>query len=120
MTFEFFSVPRIVLGRGVIARLSEFVPTSARMLLIYNGREIDGPWAAKSRQRGEPTVNDVDAALSLARQADCSFVIGAGGGSAIDCAKAVAGLLANGGVASDYMEVVGKGQKISKPAVPWI
>ena len=120
MTFDFFNIPRIVFGRGVVARLGEFVPASARVLLIYNGREIDGPWTTKFRQRGEPTVSDVDAALSMARAADCNLVIGAGGGSAIDTAKAVAGLLANGGVASDYMEVVGKGQKIAKPAVPWI
>src|SRR6478735_129250 len=45
---------------------------------------------------------------------------GLGGGSAIDAAKAVAGLLANGGAALDYMEVIGKGQKITKPALPWM
>jgi alcohol dehydrogenase class IV len=43
-----------------------------------------------------------------------------GGGSAIDAAKAVAGLLPNGGGVTDYMEVVGKGQKITRPAAPWI
>ena len=42
------------------------------------------------------------------------------GGSAIDAAKAVAGLLSNGGSALDYMEVIGKGQKITRPAMPWI
>jgi alcohol dehydrogenase class IV len=47
-------------------------------------------------------------------------MIGLGGGSAIDAAKAVAALLTNGGQASDYMEVVGKGQKISKASMPWI
>ena len=29
-------------------------------------------------------------------------------------------MLANGGGVTDYMEVVGKGRKITKPAVPWI
>jgi alcohol dehydrogenase class IV len=47
-------------------------------------------------------------------------VIGCGGGSAIDAAKAVAALLANGGSASDYMEVVGQGQKLTRPSVPWM
>jgi alcohol dehydrogenase class IV len=43
-----------------------------------------------------------------------------GGGSAIDAAKAVAGLLTNGGSPLDYMEVVGKGVALTKPAAPWI
>jgi alcohol dehydrogenase class IV len=120
MTFDFFNIPRIVFGRGVIARLGEFVPVSSRVMLVYNGREPEIPRVADVRQRGEPTVEDIDRALAVARDARCGFVIGLGGGSAIDAAKAVAGLLANGGVASDYMEVVGKGQKITKPAVPWI
>jgi alcohol dehydrogenase class IV len=47
-------------------------------------------------------------------------VIGLGGGSAIDAAKAVAALLGNGGSAVDYMEVVGKGLKITKSATPWM
>src|SRR5213075_2460826 len=72
------------------------------------------------RQRGEPTVADVDRILDAARTVNCDCVIALGGGSAIDAAKAVAGLLGNGGAALDYMEVVGRGQKITKPALPWI
>ena len=72
------------------------------------------------RQRGEPKVEDVSAALEAARAADCGVVIGLGGGSAIDAAKAVAGLLTNGGGPLDYMEVVGKGLKITRRAAPWI
>ena len=120
MPFDFFNVPRIVFGSGAIARLGEFVPTDASVLLVYNGPEADIPRVCEFRQRGEPTVTDIDAALAIARDEKCDFVIGLGGGSAIDAAKAVAGLLANGGVASDYMEVVGKGRKITRPAVPWI
>ena len=120
MTFDFFNVPRIVFGRSAIARLSEFVPDDVRVMLVYNGRRPDIPHVVHFHQRGEPTVASVDGALTIARHANCDFVIGVGGGSAIDAAKAVAGLLSNGGVASDYMEVVGKGQRITKPAVPWI
>ena len=120
MTFDFFNVPRIVFGRGAITRLPEFVPASARVFLMYNGRKPDLACAESFHQKGEPTVGDVDRAMELARGAKADFVIAVGGGSAIDAAKAVAGLLANGGVATDYMEVVGKGQRITKPAVPWI
>jgi len=129
MTFDLFNVPRIVFGRGTIRRAGEFVPPGARVFLVYGGRKPDAlpaaaaaaaAAAAEFRQRGEPTVEGVGAALAAARSAGCDFVLGVGGGSAIDAAKAVAGLLANGGDVTDYMEVVGKGQKITRPAVPWI
>lgn len=129
MTFEFFNVPRILFGRGQLARLPDLVPSSARAFLVYNGSDIlaerveaamKRPAAARFRQRGEPTVDDIDRALAAAREHRCDFVLGAGGGSAIDAAKAVAGLLSNGGGATDYMEIVGKGHKIARPAVPWI
>ena len=79
-----------------------------------------GVKAVVRRQRGEPVVTDVDEAVGEAKSNGCDVVVGIGGGSAIDCAKAVAGLLGNGGTAADYMEVVGKGRKMVKPAAPWI
>jgi len=120
MPLHLSTLPTILLARNALARLPEFTPPAARTLLVYNGAQPDIPHAAVFRQRGEPTVNDIDAALQVARESRCDFVIGLGGGSAIDAAKAAAGLLANGGMASDYMEVVGKGQKITQAAVPWI
>jgi len=72
------------------------------------------------QQRAEPTVEDVDSAVQRARAKGCDAVIALGGGSAIDAAKAAAGLLTNGGSALDYMEVVGAGRQISQPAAPWM
>jgi alcohol dehydrogenase class IV len=130
--FDFFGVPRIVFGRGQSARLAELAaPLGRTALIIANGPTdvLDritsqlttaGIRCVPHRQKGEPTVQDIDAALAVARNESCPLVIGLGGGSAIDAAKAAAGLLANGGTALDYMEVVGKGKKITRPALPWI
>ena len=75
---------------------------------------------ANFRQRGESTTDDVERAVALAKQERCDYLVALGGGSAIDCAKAVAALLTNGGVPLDYMEVVGRGMKIINPSAPWI
>ena len=47
-------------------------------------------------------------------------MIGFGGGSAIDAAKAIAALAANGGDPLDYLEVVGAGQPLTQPSLPFI
>lgn len=134
--FDFFSVPRLVFGRGQFARLPELAASmGSTALVVYNGDEqgrggaldrliamvsVAGMRYVLFRQNGEPKVEDVDRAIAAGKQGGCDMVIALGGGSAIDAAKAAAGLLANGGSALDYMEVVGKGQKIAKPALRWI
>jgi alcohol dehydrogenase class IV len=131
MAFEVSSVARVVFGRGEVRRLGELAAALGRAaMVVYNGSGLGervagllaeaGVNSVLRRQRGEPVVADVDGAVVEARECGCDVVVGAGGGSAIDAAKAVAGLLTNGGSAVDYMEVVGKGQKIARPATPWI
>jgi alcohol dehydrogenase class IV len=125
-SFVFFNIPKIVFGRGQIARLAELAaPLGKTPLVVHSAAAL--PIAEKHlptfipfQQKGEPTTTDVDRALQTARNKNCDCLIAIGGGSAIDCAKAVAGLLTNTGNALDYMEVVGKGQKITRPAAPWI
>ena len=135
-TFEFCSVGRIIFGRGEFARIGEPAAEmgAAAMVVSNAGERGDGGpvdrlgelLAAAGvrhefyRQRGEPRVVDVEQALQIAREAGADIVIGLGGGSAIDTAKAVAGLLTNGGGPLDYMEVIGKGRKITRRAAPWI
>jgi alcohol dehydrogenase class IV len=127
--FEFFGVTRTVLGRGSVARLGELAAGLGRAaLVVHNGpigrvEELLGAAGVSGtihRQRGEPVVADVDAAVDLGRRHRCDCVIGVGGGSALDVAKAAAGLLRNDGSVLDYMEVVGKGRKLAHPAAPWM
>jgi len=69
---------------------------------------------------GEPSTDMVREGTARARETGCTFVIGIGGGSVVDAAKAIAALLTNGGVPLDYVEVIGRGQKITRPAAPCI
>lgn len=67
---------------------------------------------------GEPTIADARRAAEAGRAAGAEVVVGIGGGSVIDLAKAAAMLVANGGDPLDYLEVIGSGQPISRPALP--
>lgn len=132
MNFEFVAPGRILFGSGQFDRLGELSAKIGRCaLIVFNGSEVianaardrlsaSGLNAELFRQRGEPTVNDVNSATEVARKEQVDLIIGVGGGSAIDAAKAVAALVANGGSALDYMEVVGKGQKLTRAGTPWI
>ena len=135
MQFEFHTVPRIVFGRGSFARAGELAGGFGRRALVIASASASrvgltdrlvemlaeaGVAGVVVEQVGEPQVGDVDAAVAVADRERCTIAVGLGGGSAIDAAKAVAGLIANGGRASDYMEVIGLGKKITAPAAPWI
>jgi len=134
--FELLGVGRIVFGSGSLERLGQMASDMGSTALVVTNAGQAGTGGATDVvtkalvesdvdcaifvQPGEPTVADVDAALEIARQAECDMVVGLGGGSAIDCAKAVAALMTNGGAALDYMEVIGKGLKVHRQAAPWI
>jgi len=51
----------------------------------------------------EPSTDSVAPCLDYARQAECDVVVGLGGGSVLDTAKAVAMLLKNEGAVEDYL-----------------
>ena len=44
-----------------------------------------------------PTVGNVNAGAEAARKADCDFLVALGGGSVMDCAKAIAVMATNEG-----------------------
>src|SRR5579871_3211041 len=48
------------------------------------------------------------------------MVIAIGGGSAIDAGKALAAMIANPGDPLDYLEVIGRGQPLTRPSTPFI
>ena len=68
----------------------------------------------------EPTVRMIDDAVAAARVAKPSIVISLGGGSVIDCGKAVAALLPNEGSVQEYLEGSGTVRKLAHPPLPHI
>ncbi len=132
----FRSAGEIVYGRGTLDRIGEIAAgLGTRAMVVRGGRHLDASRTIARLEallgdhgvepvfhtvRGEPDVEAVDAAAAAARDARCDLVIGIGGGSALDAAKAVAGLLTNDGGALDYMEVVGRGRTIERPAAPLV
>jgi alcohol dehydrogenase class IV len=132
MRFEFATAARICFGAGVLKDAGSLISPLGRRALVCSGIP-EGRAAplveALSRQGiaitsvpvlGEPTVAAISQGIKLARQQDCDLIIGLGGGSAIDTAKAVAALSTNPGDIVDYLEVVGKGQPLKEPPLPWV
>jgi alcohol dehydrogenase class IV len=132
MRFEFATATRIVFGPGT---LSEVAPEAAalgqRALVVTSplpepaATLVDqlagqGVEVAIYRVSTEPTIPAVVEGVQQARRAGCDVVIGLGGGSALDTGKAIAALLANGGNPLDYLEVIGRGQPLTRPALPCI
>jgi alcohol dehydrogenase class IV len=68
----------------------------------------------------EPTIDMVERGVLLSRAIKAQAIVGFGGGSAIDVAKAIAGLSTNPGPVLTYLEVVGEGMPLTQTALPMI
>ncbi len=132
MAFQFQTAGRIYFGRGEAARLGTVAAQWGRRVLFITGRhperwddlraQLDGQQLDTTvwRIASEPTVEMIDRALAAARAAASDVVVAVGGGSVIDAGKAVAALLANDGPLMDYLEIVGLGRALTRPAKPCI
>ena len=69
---------------------------------------------------GEPEVATIERGVAAAREAGCDCVIGIGGGSVLDAAKAIAALIANTGGVLDYLEIIGRGRPLARAPLPCI
>jgi len=127
--FEFATAGRIVAGAGRAAELPGVLAGLGSRVLVCTGanpaRHADllaglGLPAAAFPVAGEPTVELARAGVAVAREHGADVIAAVGGGSVIDLGKAAAMLLANGGDPLDYLEVVGSGQKVTRPALPYV
>jgi len=130
--FEFATSTRILFGPGEVRAVSQAAKAMGRQALLVLGRppesaaflvdalKQEGIGCVSLAIQAEPSVSLVRQGVQLARREQCDLVIAFGGGSAIDAGKAIAALLTNGGELSDYLEVIGKGQPLQNPSVPFI
>jgi alcohol dehydrogenase class IV len=68
----------------------------------------------------EPSIERVRAAMELISETGCDAVLGFGGGSALDVAKAAAVLATSGTDPMEHLEVIGAGRPIERPGLPCI
>ena len=132
MNFEFATSSRIIFGPGRIAGLGPCASALGSRAMLVTGKE-----AARAEPvaqllgaagiaveffpvAGEPTIDMVGEGVEAARTWNADLVVGFGGGSAIDAAKAIAALATNEGNPLDYLEVIGGGKLLACPPLPMI
>jgi alcohol dehydrogenase len=134
--FRVSRLPDILFGRRAIQRLPALAREHGERILLFTGRHsfLDSPhWPVlqagmqaeglnweHERIGGEPSPQRVDEIVAEHRQECIDVVVGIGGGSVLDAAKAVAGLLRTDTSVMDHLEGVGKGLPYPGPAVPFI
>ncbi len=131
--FDYQPRTRVVFGAGTLSRLGELVHElgGTRVLLVTDSGLEEVGHADRGRAvlesaglsvtsfdkvQPNPTSDDVEACVAVAREAAIDFIVGLGGGSSMDCAKGANFLLTNGGKISDYKGV----GLATKPMLPMV
>lgn len=132
MRFEFATATQIVFGAGTLRQIGSLAKPLGSGALVVTGRDSQraeklnallcesGVAVTTFSVTGEPEISTVESGVAVARSEQCDLVIGFGGGSVIDAAKAIAAMLTNGGELFDYLEVIGRGKALTKSSAPFI
>ncbi|MFH2120177.1 MAG: iron-containing alcohol dehydrogenase [Pseudomonadota bacterium] len=132
-TFSFTGAKKIVFGNGSFAGLAEHLTELkvSRPLVVLDGNLAGTGFGKKvsdlmekakigfvlyDKAVPEPPIELADEGAKLAIRKRCDGVVGIGGGSAMDLAKAIAVLAANKGKAEDYLGL----NKVPGPGLPKI
>jgi alcohol dehydrogenase len=132
-TFSFTGAKKIVFGNGSFASLTAQLAEwkIARPLVILDrglgstglGEKLDAllkgakiGFTLFDKTEPEPPLELADEGAKLALKKKCDGVVGIGGGSAMDLAKAIAVLAANKGKAEDYLGL----NRVPGPGLPKI
>jgi alcohol dehydrogenase class IV len=130
VNFELSVPEKIIFGTGSLARLGQLVSGFGNQALIVHGanpdraRSVAGLLAKSTSTlypvRNEPSIEDIAKGVEEAKARNVTLVIGVGGGSVVDAAKAISGLVTNSGDIFDYLEVIGRGNPLTKEGLPCV
>lgn len=130
--FEFATATKIVFGAGKLREIGPIARELGTRPIVITGRDSKRAEPLLTHLRaqgiepsifsvvGEPTIETVTEGIALAKNENADCIIGFGGGSALDAGKAIAIMMTNGGELIDYLEVIGRGQSLSKPSLPFV
>ena len=134
--FSIANLPRILFGEGSLQQLSGCIAEfGSKVLLVYGKRsflttahwqqlqqslQTQGIAYEEATVSGEPSPQLVDEVVARYFGQGIEVVVGIGGGSVLDAAKAISGLLPHGNSVLDHLEDVGKGLPYRGPSLPFI
>lgn len=132
INFQFATSTRIIFEKDSFKKIPGLVAGLGNKVLIVTGKNTVlanqlAEWLFEINISSEifsilsePTTVDVEKGTELARQNICNVIAGIGGGSVIDAGKAIAALVTNRGELTDYLEIIGMGEKLEKAPLPYI
>lgn len=137
MEFDYYLPVRVKFGPGVIRSLGAEVKKIGRKAIIVTGKNsarqtgildlvekqlaaAGVAWVTFAEVMPNPLFTVADAGAELARREQCDLVIGLGGGSSLDTAKAVAVGAVNPGSVWEYVENKGVDNKYPTGALPQV
>lgn len=107
LNFTYKNQTEILFGKGQVAAISQRIPTSARILMLYGGGSIKSNGVYQQVQQAllqhqvwefggvepNPSYETLMQAVALGREQQIDFILAVGGGSVIDGAKFIAAAL---------------------------
>ncbi len=132
MQFALAAPDRIEFGRGKAALVAPAVTSLGLRVLLVRGRSVAWADSLESDLKaqgaavtvvygsGEPDLPLLLELVEQARLAQVDVVVGVGGGSVIDLAKALAALVPAPAGPMRYLEVVGEGKPLEAAPLPFV
>lgn len=131
-SFEFATAGRIIFGTGRLREVGPIAASLGQRILLITGAQTGRAEAVRKQIEaagchvvvesvaGEPTLEIAGQLAAHAREEKSDLVVGFGGGSVIDAAKAAAALATNRQPVTHYLEVIGDGQPLTCDPLPVI
>jgi alcohol dehydrogenase class IV len=132
MSFEFSAPNRIIFGDAAVQQAGKITSEIGKRVVVVHGAGGAAPEKLLEQLddhhiewqpievTAEPSIASVSAGAVIARSFAADVVIGYGGGSALDTAKAISAVLTNPGDLLDYLEIIGRGLALRYPSAPCI